>query len=190
MPDLLTMRIILTVLLAALALVACDYPWWKFDNFKLEAQLRGDGSCSFSINGKLATDPQFQQQKVDSGGCVGCTSDQQDGYWISCSNEKPLHAPSLSILVVLPKGTIPQPGSYKISEVSGQAAYVTTTASVVAYKPSNLANGITGTNLVAVDGYLVVDKVVEIKAANKFETGNVSVVGHLGAKAQRRAAGF
>lgn len=184
-------------ILASLVLTGCDYPWWKLDSIKVEAHFQNDGSCSFSVDGHLATNGHFRQQDVNAGGCAGCTSGQLDGYFISCHETTSIDSPSLVIFLVLRKGAMPQPGRFGLTEGIGRLESVGTTMEVLGLKKYSttsymkiITNGILGANLVAVDGALVIERVTEMKLAESLTTGGLSVVGYVTADTQRRASGF
>lgn len=173
------------VLLVLFTATACDYPWWSSDHIKVTATFRPDGSCSFAVDGVTLSDDRYRQSdRFESGS--GFTTTESDGYSISCEFPGAMipPLPTLSIIMATPKGRVPGPGNYEVSAEDGLATHIQTTAGVFFYEKyarSGLANGITGAQLMAFEGALVIDTVTPRPLV---------IGGHLSVVARRKALGI
>lgn len=173
------------MLFVLFAITACDYPWWSSDHIKITATFATDGSCSFSVDGVTLSDGRYKQRnELDWGS--GITAKEFDGYWISCDFPGAMipQLPTLSVLVVVPKGGVLSPGNYEVSEGNGMATHSQTTVGILDYEKytrQGFANGITGAELIATEGTFVIDTATPRP---------IRVGGHLSVIARRTAIGI
>ena len=149
-----------------LSIIGCSYPHWYFDSFKIHASFNEDGSCSFSVDGTTLSTDVYRQEILSPDHCVGCVAEHLTEYTVFC--QKPYIKgdyelpPVLIMSIVISKNENLENEMYQISEVGGRVNNATTIASILSHPEYNFGgweNGLTGANLVAVEGTLNLSKV-------------------------------